>query len=399
MKPKGPGIILKPGREKPLLRRHPWVFSGSIARLEGEPRPGETVCVRSSNGVFLALGAYSHESQIRVRVWAWDETQAVNEDFLRERLENAIAFRSSLLAQGATDAVRLVYAEADGIPGLIVDRFGDGLVVQFLSWGAEYWKTTIVQALIDLTAPGWIYERSDADVRELEGLPVRTGLLYGEQPAEVFYIHEYGLSYALDVAGGQKTGFYLDQRDNRLAFRNLAADADVLDCFAYTGGFTLNALAAGAKSVVAVDSSGPALDGARENIDSNELPLDRVELIEGDVFSVLRTFRDEGRSFDAIVLDPPKFAPTSAQVQRAARAYKDVNLLGFKLLRSGGKLVTFSCSGGVDAALFQKIVADAALDAGVQAQIVGYLHQAGDHPVALNFPESAYLKGLVCRIS
>jgi 23S rRNA (cytosine1962-C5)-methyltransferase len=332
-------------------------------------------------------------------VWSWDEGEAIDEDFLRGRLANAIAGRKALVEKGASDALRLVYAESDGIPGLIVDRFGDGLVVQFLSWGAEYWKETILQALVDLLEPAWVYERSDADVRALEGLPKRTGLLYGQQPAGEMHIHEHGLSYALDVAGGHKTGFYLDQRDNRRAFRELSAGADVLDCFAYTGGFTLNALAGGAKSVVAVDSSGPALAGARANITRNGLSLDRVELIEGDVFSVLRTFRDAGRSFDTIVLDPPKFAPTSAQVQRAARAYKDVNLLGFKLLRPGGVLVTFSCSGGVDAALFQKIVADAALDAGVRAQIGGYLHQAADHPVALNFPESAYLKGLVCRIS
>ena len=394
-----PCIFLKSGREKPLLRHHPWIFSGAVARLEGEPEAGETVCVRSSKGAFLAYGAYSPTSQIRVRVWSWAEAEDIDAAFIRKRLENAIAARQELLEKGVSDAVRLVYAEADGIPGLIVDRFGDGLVAQFLNWGAEYWRETILAALVDLLDPAWVYERSDADVRELEGLPLRTGLLYGQQPAGEFLIHEHGLSYALDAAEGHKTGFYLDQRDNRLTFRDLVAGAEVLDCFAYTGGFTLNALAGGAKSVVAVDSSGPALEGARANIARNELPLDKVELIEGDVFARLRKFRDEGRSFDVIVLDPPKFAPTTAQVPRAARAYKDINLLGFKLLRPGGKLVTFSCSGGVDMALFQKIVADSALDAGVESQIIGYLHQAGDHPVALNFPESAYLKGLVCRIS
>jgi 23S rRNA (cytosine1962-C5)-methyltransferase len=394
---KSPRVILKPGREKPLLRRHPWVFSGAITRLEGEPQPGETVCVRSSADAFLAYAAYSPESQIRARVWTWDEAQAVDAAFLRARLENAIAVRKALIEKNITDAVRLVHAESDGIPGLIVDRFGGGLVVQFLSWGVEYWREIILQSLADLVQPAWIYERSDADVRALEGLE-RIGLVDGTQLGEDLVIHEHGLAYVLDVIGGHKTGFYLDQRDNRLAFRELVAGAEVLDCFAYTGGFTLNALAGGAASVVVVDSSGPALAQARTNITGNHLSPEKVELIEGDVFEVLRKFRDAARSFDAIVLDPPKFAPTSAQVQRAARAYKDINLLAFKLLRPGGKLVTFSCSGGVDAGLFQKIVADAALDAGVQAQIVRYLHQAGDHPVALNFPEGAYLKGLVCRV-
>ena len=290
----------------------------------------------------------------------------------------------------------MIYAESDGIPGLIVDRYSDVLVLQSLTAGAEYWKETFADLLLEETGCAVLYERSDADVRELEGLSPHTGVLRGALSSFIFPITENDLQFNVNFASGHKTGFYLDQRVNRLRVRELAKGRDVLDCFCYTGGFSVNALAGGAKSVLSVDSSGDALTLCKENVALNNLPADRHTALEGDVFQLLRKFRDENRSFDMIVLDPPKFAPIAAHAEKATRAYKDINLLAFKLLRSGGILVTFSCSGGVDAGLFQKIVAGAALDAGSDAQIIQHLSQAPDHPVSLHFPEGAYLKGLVC---
>jgi 23S rRNA (cytosine1962-C5)-methyltransferase len=267
--------------------------------------------------------------------------------------------------------------------------------MQCLTTGVESWRELLADLLLEETQFKDIYERSDADVRELEGLPARSGVVRGKAPSTIT-IHENNLKFLVDVATGHKTGFYLDQRINRQQVRALAHGREVLDCFSYTGGFTVNALAGGAKSVLAVDSSSAALSLAQQNVALNALPTDQVELLEGDVFYVLRKLRDEARAFDMIILDPPKFAATASQAEKAARGYKDINLLAFKLLRSGGILVTFSCSGGVDAALFQKIVAGAALDAGAEAQIIEHLGQAPDHPVALNFPEGTYLKGLIC---
>jgi 23S rRNA (cytosine1962-C5)-methyltransferase len=295
-----------------------------------------------------------------------------------------------------SDAYRLVYAESDSLPGLIVDRYDDVLVLQSLTAGSEFWKETLADILLEQTGLSTIFERSDADVRELEGLQPSVGTLRGHNLQSPITITEYGLNFKVNLSGGQKTGFYLDQRQNRLRVRELSTGRDVLDCFCYTGGFTLNALAGGARSVVAVDSSAEALSLGHENILLNGQQAESVEWCEGDVFQVLRKFRDEGRSFDLIVLDPPKFAPTAAQAEKASRGYKDINLLAFKLLRPGGILVTFSCSGGIDAGLFQKIVASAALDAGVEAQIVEHLSQGPDHPISLHFPEGAYLKGLIC---
>ncbi len=393
-----PKLILRPGREKSLERRHPWVFSGSIAQMEGEPASGATVEVLSYKKEFLARAAYSPSSQIRARVWTFEAEEQVDEAFFRRRLERALDLREELF--GSQDphrsACRLVYAESDGLPGLVVDSYGDALVVQLLSAGAEAWRETLTSLLAELTGITNIYERSDVDVRSLEGLPSRDGPLNGKPPKELILL-ENGLQFKVDLAEGHKTGFYLDQRLNRQGVRFLARERDVLDCFCYTGGFTVNALAGGAKSVVSVDSSAAALKLCAENIALNSLPVDRFSAVEGDAFTLLRRFRDEGRTFDLVILDPPKFAPTASQVERAARAYKDINLLAFKLLRSGGYLVTFSCSGGVDAALFQKIIAGAALDAGVEARILEHLEQSPDHPVALEFPEGAYLKGLVCK--
>ncbi len=390
-----PSIILKAGREKSLLRRHPWIFSGAILHVDGDIAPGETVDVLSADRQFLARAAYSPFSQIRARVWTFEE-EPVDRDFLRRRVRTAIQSREVWSLRRDTDSYRLIYAESDNLPGLIVDRYGDVLVLQSLTAGSEFWKETIADLLLEETGLTTIYERSDADVRELEGLEPQVGVLRGVLPQLPITIHENNLIFNVNFAAGHKTGFYLDQRRNRLRVRQLARDKELLDCFCYTGGFSVNALSGGAKSVLSVDSSSDALALCRENVSLNQLPADRHAVLEGDVFHLLRKFRDEGRSFDMIILDPPKFAPTAAQAEKAARGYKDINLFAFKLLRPGGLLVTFSCSGGVDAGLFQKIVAGAALDAGVDAQIVEHLSQAVDHPVALNFPEGAYLKGLIC---
>jgi 23S rRNA (cytosine1962-C5)-methyltransferase len=392
-----PELRLKPGREKSLLRRHPWIFSGALERVGGDPQSGDVVEVLASNGAFVARAAYSPQSQIRARVWTFDPQEAVDADFFRRRVRGALAMRRALGLEAVTDAIRLIHAESDLLPGLVVDRYGETLVFQSLTAGVEPWRETLADILLEETGAACIYERSDADVRELEGLAPRVGPLRGTINHPPLTITEHGLKFNVDPTSGHKTGFYLDQRSNRLQVRQLAEGRDVLDCFCYTGGFTVNALAGGAKSVVSVDASGDAIGLGRGNAALNGEPADRPEWIEGDVFQLLRKFRDQAHSFDLIVLDPPKFAPTAAQAEKAARGYKDINLLAFKLLRPGGLLFTFSCSGGVDAALFQKIVASAALDAGVEAQIVEHLAQGPDHPVGLHFPEGAYLKGLICR--
>jgi 23S rRNA (cytosine1962-C5)-methyltransferase len=389
-------IILKQGREKSLLRRHPWIFSGAIHHMDDpSATSGSTVDLLSFNKQFLARASYSPHSQIRARVWTFED-EHVDKEFFRKRISASFATRQTLQIEQNTNAARLIYAESDNLPGLIVDRYGDVLVLQSLTAGSEYWKETIADLLIEETGLENIYERSDADVRELEGLVPKVGILRGTFPQPPFVIYEHGLKFLIDIEHGHKTGFYLDQRKNRLRVRELAKDKDVLDCFCYTGGFTVNALAGGAKSVLSVDASGDALALAKENVTLNDLPFDKANFIEGDVFQILRRFRDENLSFDMIILDPPKFAPTAAQAEGAARGYKDINLFAFKLLRPGGFLVTFSCSGGIDAGLFQKIIAGAALDANVDAQIIEHLSQGADHPVLLNFPEGTYLKGLIC---
>ncbi len=390
-----PALILKAGREKSLLRRHPWIFSGAVQHVDEEALAGGTIDLRSVNKQFLARAAYSPTSQIRARVWTFED-EPVDADFFRRTIRSAIDARQKLNVTGQSNAYRLIYAESDGIPGLIVDRYDDVLVLQSLTAGSEFWKETLADLLLAETGLSIIYERSDADVRELEGLESQVGLLRGTLPNSQITIHENGLKFNVNLGSGHKTGFYLDQRANRQHVRKLAKDKDVLDCFCYTGGFTINALAGGAKSTLSIDSSADALALAKENVELNSLHAEKTNFLEGDIFQLLRKFRDENRSFDMIILDPPKFAPTAAQAERAARGYKDINLLAFKLLRPGGILVTFSCSGGVDAGLFQKIVAGAALDAGVEAQIIEHLSQGPDHPVSLHFPEGAYLKGLIC---
>ena len=393
-----PILKLKSGREKSVLRRHPWIFAGSVAGVEGEPGMGDTVRIVDGRGAALGLASYSPASQIRARLWTTDASATIDEAFLRGRLEAALAMRRGLGLERPGAALRWVHGESDGLPGLVVDRYADFLALQALSAGAERWRETLAGLLLELTGAKGIYERSDVDVRKLEGLPERTGNLLGEEPPERVEIVEDGLRYRVDIRKGHKTGFYLDQRSNRHQARKLSRGKDVLDCFCYTGGFILNALAGGAKSALAVDASGEALAQAREQAALNGLDDGRARWQEGDVFRVLRLLRDQGQRFDLIVLDPPKFAPTIQQVERATRGYKDINLLAFKLLRPGGLLVTFSCSGGVSAELFQKIVAGAALDAGVEGRIVRHLHASGDHPVGIYFPEGEYLKGLVIEV-
>lgn len=393
-----PSVILNEGREKSLLRRHPWVFSGAVEFVDGAPANGDTVAVCDVNGGFLAWAAYSAGSQITARVWSWDADEAIDAAFFRRKISQALAARESLGMRRDSSGLRLVHAESDGLPGLVVDQYGDVVVMQLGSAGPERWRDAIADALQELLSPACIYERSDSDGRELEGLEKRTGVLRGALPERVG-VNEHGLRFAVDVAEGQKTGFFLDQRDNRALTETLAKDRDVLNCFCYTGGFSLYALRGGAKSVLSIDVSGDALRIAERNVANNGLDASRAEWQEADVFAALRKLRDQGRQFDFIILDPPKFAPTAAFAEKAARGYKDINLLGFKLLRPGGLLATYSCSGGISEDLFQKIVAGAALDAGVDAQIVHRLHASADHPTLLSFPEGAYLKGLVLRVA
>ena len=388
-------IVLKRGREKSLRRRHPWIFSGALEKVEGNPASGDTVEVRSADGQTLALAAWSPQSQIRARVWSFDASVPVDDAFLRARIERAVALRSALPAARHTNAMRLVHGESDGLPGLVVDRYADVLVAQFLAAGAERWREPILDALAESTGCEAIYERSDAEVRTMEGLAARSGFARGNRDARRCPIIEYGLNFRVDVEAGQKTGFFLDQRENRQRVRALAAGREVLDCFAYTGGFSIAALAGGAKRVLALESSAPALEVARDNLAANPLDAARLEFAQADVFAHLRQLRDRGSAFDLVVLDPPKFAPTAALAKNAARAYKDINLLALKLLKPGGLLATFSCSGGVSAELFQSVVAGAAVDAAADAKILERFGAAADHPVALNFPEGEYLKGLL----
>jgi 23S rRNA (cytosine1962-C5)-methyltransferase len=389
-------LVLKPGRDKSLRARHPWIFSGAVERVDGDAAPGATVRVTSHDGEALALAAWSPQSQIRARVWSFDIATRIDTHFFARRVGAACAGRAALFDAHHT-AARLVHAESDGLPGVVADRYGDTVVVQLSSAGADAWREAIVAALLAATGAACVYERSDAEVRALEGLPPRVGIVHGHLPWPV-RIHEAGLSYRIDVIGGQKTGFYLDQRDNRATVGALAHGRRVLNAFCYTGGFTLAALAGGAAEVLSIDSAGEALATARDNLAANPaLDPARAHWREADVFADLRRLRNEGRSYDLIVLDPPKFAPTAAHAPRAARAYKDINLLALKLLAPGGHLATFSCSGGISAELFQKIVAGAATDAGASALIERRLAAAPDHPVALHFPEGEYLKGLLLR--
>ena len=392
-------IILLPGKERSAFKlHHPWLFAGAVGRLEGRARPGDTVEVLADNLRPLGRAAYSPRSQIRARFWTFDPDESVDDAFFKRRIAAAVARRQALPELCGQAGLRLIHAESDGLPGIIADQYGDTVVVQLTSAGADKWRKAIVAGLLKATGCARIYERSDSDVRGLEGLEPATGWLHGVAPDSPPSIEENGVRLMVDIVGGHKTGFYLDQRDNRALLGQLAAGKEVLNCFCYTGGFSLQALAGGAASVLSIDSSGPALAQAQANLALNpQLPAERAEWREADVFQALRDFRKQGRMFDLIVLDPPKFAPSAAHAERAARAYKDINVLGFRLLRPGGLLMTYSCSGGIGLELFQKIVAGAALDAGRDARIVRRLTGSADHPVALNFPEGEYLKGLLVQ--
>ena len=386
-------IRLKDGRERSLLRRHPWIFEGAIA--SGSAESGETVRIESHAGQFLGWAAFSPTSRIRARVWSFNEAQHIDASFFIARIAQSISARS--LFDIKSDGLRLIHGESDGLPGLVVDRYGDTLVAQFSSCGTEKWKQVIVDALLAHTGLSRLYERSDASVRTLEGLPEKTGWLAGSGDTEIV-ITEHDWKLSLDVAEGHKTGFYLDQRDSRQKFAAYARRLgfkDVLNCYCYTGGFTVAALAGGARHVTSIDSSGPAIERARANVALNGFDAGRTTMLDADVNAMLRQYLKDGRTFDAIVLDPPKFAPTVTHAERAARAYKDINRLALSILAPGGVLFTYSCSGGISADLFHKIVASAGTDAGVDAFICERMGGAPDHPMTVAFPEGEYLKGLV----
>jgi 23S rRNA (cytosine1962-C5)-methyltransferase len=406
-------VTLKPSKEKSLLRRHPWVYANAIDRVEGKPAAGATVLVRAHDGRFLARAAWSPHSQIRARVWSFDEAEPIDHAFFKRRVQRALEHRQTMVHN--TGAVRLVFGEADGLPGLIVDYYiADGapgevaseestqrgqLVCQFMAAGVEAWKDAIVSALTGATGCPNVYERSDVSIREKEGLEQTTGVLAGDAPPDTLIASENGVRYHVDVRNGHKTGFYVDQRDNRALVQALSNGRDVLNCFCYTGGFSLAALKGGAKRVVSIDSSGEALALAQQNVSANGFDPQRATWLDADAFKTLRRLYDDGERFDLIVLDPPKFAPSREHVDRAARAYKDINLTGLKLLRPGGLLFTYSCSGAIDAELFQKIVAGAAADARVDARILKRLGAGVDHPLLTAFPEGEYLKGLLLQIA
>jgi len=386
-------IRLREGRERSLRRWHPWIFDSAVAK--GGADRGETVRVESAQGEFLAWAAFSPDSKIRARVWSFEESQRIDAAYLSTLVQRAVRARQRMDIQ--SDSLRLVHGEADGLPGLIVDRYGDTLVAQFLSAGVERFKAALTQALLAETGLSKLYERSDTSFRAMEGLPEVSGWLCGEGSVELV-LREHDWQLALNIAEGHKTGFYLDQRDSRKKFADAARRLQfqrVLNCYCYTGGFTVAALMAGAARVTSIDSSAVALDKARDNLVLNRLDLARADFLDADVNASLRQFHQEGRSFDAIVLDPPKFAPTAAHAERAARAYKDINRLAFKLLEPGGLLFTYSCSGGISPELFHKIVASAGTDAGVDGYILERLGGAPDHPMTISFPEGEYLKGLV----
>ncbi len=403
-----PRLFLKPGKEKPILAHHPWIFSGAIARVDSAA-DGDTVDVFDAAERWLARGYFNSHSQIAVRLWTWNQDEQIDRAFLRARLERALTARDALIDRAATNAYRLINAESDFLPGLIADRYVDFVVLQFLALGIEKRKAEVVEMIDDLLHPRGIYERSDVDVRAKEGLEPSVGRLRGAEPPDRVEIQENNFRFLVDVKRGHKTGFYLDQRENRervteylkllpLKGRGERVGVEILNAFSYTGAFAVYAAAQNKNArVVNLEASRDALDLARENMRLNGCEANG-EFVEGDAFQVLRRYRDEGKSFDAIILDPPKFVHAQSQMASGLRGYKDINLLAFKLLKAGGTLITFSCSGPVSAELFQKVVFGAAVDAGREAQVIAKLSQGVDHPILLSFPESEYLKGLVCKV-
>jgi len=391
-------LILAKGREKSLLRRHPWVFSGAVARMEGKAQSGETIDVCDSNGKWLARAAYSPQSQIRARVWSWQQDESIDITFFVRRLEQAQLWRDWLAKRDGLDSYRLIAGESDGMPGVTIDRFGNFLVLQLLSAGAEYQRPAIVSALQQCFTECAIYDRSDVAVRKKEGLELAQGPVSGELPPSLLPITEHGMKLLVDIQGGHKTGYYLDQRDSRFATRGYSKNARVLNCFSYTGGFAVSALMGGCREVISVDTSQDALDVAKQNVELNGLDVSRAQFVRDDVFKLLRRYRDSGEKFDVIVMDPPKFVENKNQLMGACRGYKDINMLAIQLLNPGGVLLTYSCSGLMPTDLFQKIIADAAVDAGRDVQFIEQFRQAADHPVIASYPEGLYLKGFACRV-
>lgn len=397
--PDQPSVTLQKGKDRPVRRRHPWIFSGAIARVEGAPDSGDTVVVRDHRGAVLGRGAYSPSSQIRVRMLTYDDVTPLDDAFLRARIGEAVGHRQRLiLSDERSNCARLVFAEGDGLPGFIADLYGDTVVVQCQSAGAEKWRDVLVQALVDTVKPVRVFERSDAEVRKLEGLVPRAGLLHGKPLEGPVQVRENGVRFHVDVEVGHKTGFYLDQRDARARVRALSHGRRVLNCFSYTGGFAVSALCGGALHATSIDTSMAALEMAEKNVALNQLSEGVHEGIKGDCFDVLRGLYSEGERFDLVVLDPPKFAPSAAHVDKAARGYQDLAIRALRLLRPGGLLFTFSCSGAIDRSLFRLIAANAALDAGRPARMIGELGHPADHPVMTSFPEGEYLKGLVLLV-
>jgi len=391
-------VILKKGKEKAVLHRHPWVFSGAIERVKGKPENGEIVRLTDAKGGFMAYGFYNDQSRVALRLLEWDETVEVNEAWFREKVAVAVASRSGLLADGSTNTCRLIFSESDYLPGLIVDKYADHLAVQVLTSGIEKMMPVIIDELQRLLNPKSIFDKSDASSRSHEGMETQNTVLAGNHPPDRVEVKENGIIYNINIAEGQKSGFYCDQRDNRRILASHAKGKKVLDCFCYTGGFTLNSLQSGASSVTTVDSSVLAIDTLKENVALNKFDATKVTSIPSDVNKQLRKFREEGEFFDIVILDPPKYAPSRSSLDKASRAYKDLNRLGMLLLNKGGLLATFSCSGAMDLETFKQVLAWAALDAGKQVQFIHQFCQPEDHPVRASFPEGEYLKGLLCRV-
>ena len=390
-------VLLKKGKEKAVLQRHPWLFSGAIERVKGKPADGDIVRLLSDRGEFMAYGFYNGQSRVALRLLEWDEAVEVNEDWFRKKVALAVAGRSNIL-NGSTNTCRLVFSEADYLPGLIVDKYADYLAVQVLTSGIERAMPVIIDELQKLLKPEGIFDKSDAGSRAHEGLDTINQVLGGKHPPELVKVIENGITYGINIAEGQKSGFYCDQRDNRRIAAEHAKGKRVLDCFCYTGGFALNALKNSAASVTSVDSSALAIETLKKNVELNKLDAKKVTAIQSDVNRQLRTFRELGEKFELIVLDPPKYAPSRSALDKASRAYKDLNRLAMYLLEPGGLLATFSCSGAMDIETFKQVLAWAALDAGKEVQFIDQFCQPEDHPVRASFPEGEYLKGLLCRV-
>jgi 23S rRNA (cytosine1962-C5)-methyltransferase len=393
-----PNIILKPGRDKSARQYHPWIYSGAIGQIDGNPGQGDLVKVLDDKYDFLAYGYYNQASQIALRLLEWNENNIVNETWWHDKISQSIARRKLLADDTETNAYRLVFGESDMLPGLIVDRYADFIATQFLTAGIEKVRPVIIAALQELIQPIGIFDRSDVEIRGLDGLLPVTGCVAGIQPPQSLRIKEHGFSFNVDIATGQKTGFYLDQRDNRKTVSEFAPSRQILDCFSYTGAFSIYAMAIGAEKVTLVDSSANSLDSSRQNIALNGLDKKSVEFVQADVAKYLRDLRNAGRTFDMVILDPPKFASSQTHLKKALAGYKDINFLALSLLRADGILATFSCSGAVSLETMKTVLFWAATDAGRKVQIIQTLSQGMDHPILVSFPESEYLKGLICRV-